>query len=74
VHFEVPVLVIDKYRYSENIFPRDVKFCPHTGNQPTAYPHLSLAGLVRGEVGVGDPGQRNPYEIYSVRGQNFSLR
>jgi hypothetical protein len=29
MHFEV--LVIDKYRYGENIFPRDVKFCPRTG-------------------------------------------
>jgi hypothetical protein len=29
VHFEE--LVIDKYRYGENIFPRDVKFCPRTG-------------------------------------------
>jgi hypothetical protein len=29
VHFEV--LVIDKYRYGENNFPSDVKFCPCTG-------------------------------------------
>jgi hypothetical protein len=29
VHFEV--LVIDKYRYGDNIFPRDVKYCPRTG-------------------------------------------
>jgi hypothetical protein len=42
VHFEVPV--IDKYRYGENIFPREVKFCPRTGNPPTSYQHLSLAG------------------------------
>jgi hypothetical protein len=42
VHFEV--LVIDKYRYGENIFPPDVKFCPRTGNPPTACQHLSLAG------------------------------
>jgi hypothetical protein len=42
VHFEV--LVIDKYRYGENIFPPDVNFCPRTGNLPTAYQHLSLAG------------------------------
>jgi hypothetical protein len=41
VHFKV--LVIDKYRYGENIFPRDVKFCPRTGNPTTAYQHLSLA-------------------------------
>jgi hypothetical protein len=43
VHFEV--LVIDKYHYGENIFPRDVKFCPRrTGNLLTAYKHLYLAG------------------------------
>jgi hypothetical protein len=29
VHFEV--LVIDKNRYRENMFPRDVKFCPRMG-------------------------------------------
>jgi hypothetical protein len=42
VPFEV--LVIDKYCYGENIFPRDVKFYPCTGNSPTAYQPLSLAG------------------------------
>jgi hypothetical protein len=42
VNFEV--LAIDKYRYGKNIFPRDVKFCPRTGNPPRAYQHLSLAG------------------------------
>jgi hypothetical protein len=39
VHFEV--LVIDKYRYCENIFPRDIKFGAHTGNPTTAHQHLS---------------------------------
>jgi hypothetical protein len=61
VYFEV--LVIDKYRYGKNIFPRDVKFCPHTGNPPTAYQHLSLAGSCTGEKVVWGPGQRNPQEI-----------
>jgi hypothetical protein len=43
------VLVIDKYRYGENIFPRDVKFCPRTGNLPTTYQPVP----VRGEGGLG---------------------
>jgi hypothetical protein len=51
VHFEV--LVIYKYRYGENIFPRDVKFCPRRGNPPTAYQHLSLAGSRTGRSWVG---------------------
>jgi hypothetical protein len=51
VHFEV--LVIDKYRYGENIFPRDVKFCPRTGIPPTAYQHLSLAGSRTGRRWCG---------------------
>jgi hypothetical protein len=51
VHFEV--LFIDKYRYGESIFPRDVKFCPRTGNPPTAYQHLSLASSRTGRRWCG---------------------
>jgi hypothetical protein len=50
VHFEV--LFIDKYRYGENIFPRDVKFCPRSENPPSAYRHLSLGGSRTGLWGV----------------------
>jgi hypothetical protein len=28
---------MDKYGYGEKTFPRDVKFCPQTGNPPTAF-------------------------------------
>jgi hypothetical protein len=59
VHFEV--LVIDKYRYGENIFPRDVKFCTRTGNPLTADQHLSLslAGSRTGRSWCGvQPGQK----------------
>jgi hypothetical protein len=47
------VLVIDKYHYGEKIFPRDVKFCPRTGNPPTAYQHLSLAASRMGRRWCG---------------------
>jgi hypothetical protein len=51
VHFEV--LVIDKYRYGNSIFPRDVKFFTRTGNPPTAYQHLSSAGSRTGRRWCG---------------------
>jgi hypothetical protein len=41
VHFAV--LFIEEYRYGEKTFYRNVKFCPRTGNPPTAYQRLSLA-------------------------------
>jgi hypothetical protein len=43
VHFGV--LFLDEYGYGEKTFHRNVKFCPRTGNLPTAYQHLSLMFL-----------------------------
>jgi hypothetical protein len=68
------VLFIEEYRYGENIFPREVKFCPCMGNPATAYQHLSLAGARTGRSWCGGPGQKNLQEIYPVWGQNFTSR
>jgi hypothetical protein len=80
VHFEV--LVIDKYHYGENFFSRDVKFCPRTGNPPTAYQHLSLAGSRTGGrwCGVQAKEIRNQSKRKTITnnsprtGQNFTSR
>jgi hypothetical protein len=74
------VLVIDKYRYGENIFPRDVKFCPRTGTPPTAYQHLSLAGSRTGRSWCGGPAKeiRKKYIPYGDKilhcRENYSRR
>jgi hypothetical protein len=49
VHFGV--LFIEEYRYGEKTFHHtgNVKFCPRTGNPPTAYQHLYLASSRTGE-------------------------
>jgi hypothetical protein len=67
VHFEV--LVIDKYRYGENIFPRD-------GKSADSISTFVFRRFSYGEKlvwGGGGPGQRNPQEIYPVQGQNFTM-
>jgi hypothetical protein len=72
VHFEV--LVIDKYRYSKNSFPCDVKILSPYGKSADSKTFV-FSGFSYGEKLVWEgPGQRNPQEIYPVRGKNFTLR
>jgi hypothetical protein len=47
------VLVIDKYRYSENIFPREIKIFHHTGKSTISVTTFVFSRFPYGEKSPG---------------------
>jgi hypothetical protein len=52
-HLAVPVLVIDKYRYGENIFPGEIKFFYHTGKSNISVTTFVFSRFPYGEKSPG---------------------